>query len=160
MKIERFNDGQIVRPSSTNPDFSVIRVSESTMSFSNGFPVEHKKTAIIRGKNALIAAIVDNPALLDNAHIQVVEKRESEVTANDLYVPANSTFQEQLDRFAKRAGNNGPVMTIAGERIIRYTKVTSNVADTDITVAHDNVDEVKAHAAAQRANAANTIPTA
>jgi hypothetical protein len=159
IKIEKFADGTTIRQSNSNPEFGVIRVEESVLTVSNGFLNETKKSALIRGKKSQIEALVANPELL-TGHIQIIEKLESEVQDGELYIPEGTSYSEVLDKMSKRAGVNGPILRKGGERIIRYTRVTNNPEDLDIIVQHDNVEEVKAWSAAQKAAAGATIPSA
>ncbi len=154
IKIVKFNDGLTIHPSATTPGWSCIRVAEETLKISNGMPNMVQKSAILRQKNEIINAIVDNPALLANCHVQIIEKLESELKDGELYVPPTASFAEVVEKFTKRAGVNGPILRKGGERIIRYTKVTDNLEDLDIIVAHDNVEEVQTWATAMKA----TIP--
>jgi hypothetical protein len=158
IKIVKFNDGLTIHPSSTTPGWSCIRVAEETLKIVNGMPNMVQKSAIVRQKNEIIAAIVADPLLLASAHVQIIEKLESELEDNELYVPESSSYAEVLDKFSKRAGVGGPVLRKNGERIIRYTKLTDNQEDLDIIVQHDNIEEVQSWSAAQKAAAGATIP--
>jgi hypothetical protein len=157
IKIVKFADGTTIRQSTSNPEFGVIRVEEVSITVSNGFLNETKKSALIRGKKSQIEMLVANPELL-TGHIQIVEKLESELDDGELYVPESSSYAEVLERFSKRAGVDGPILRKNGERIIRYTKVTDNPEEVDIVVVHDNVEEVKSWSAAQKAAAGERIP--
>jgi hypothetical protein len=159
IKIEKFADGLTMHDSTTTKNFGVIRVTESAITINNGFIKETKKSAIIRGEKNSLQMIIDNPSLLEGSHIQIIEKLESELNDGEIYVPENTSYAEVLERFSKRAGVDGPVLKVNGERIIRYTKVTSNTNDKDIIVNHDNVEEVKAWTAALKAAAGATIPS-
>jgi hypothetical protein len=55
---------------------------------------------------------------------------------------------------AKRAGNEGPVLTLGGEPIYRFAIYDETGEMSDIIVEHDNSDAVKAHQAAAAAKAA------
>lgn len=158
IKIVKFNDGLTIHPSSTTPGWSCIRVAEETLKIVNGMPNMVQKSAIMRQKNEIIAAIVADPLLLASAHVQVIEKLESELNDGELYIPPTSSYAEVLEKQAKRAGVGGPILRKNGERIIRYTRVTDNPEEIDIVVSHDNVEEVKAWSAAQKAAAGAMIP--
>lgn len=61
---------------------------------------------------------------------------------------------------AKRAGNEGPVLTLAGEPIYRFAIYDETGDMPDIIVEHDNGDTVKAFQAAEAEKAARaTLPT-
>ena len=158
IKIVKFSDGLTIHPSNTTPGWSSIRVAEETLKISNGMPNMVTKSAIMRQKNEIINAIVADPLLLASAKVQVVEKLESELLDGELYVSPTSSYAEVLEKQAKRAGVGGPVLRKNGERIIRYTKVTDKVEDIDVVVAHDNVEEVRAWALAQKSAVGAGIP--
>jgi len=70
------------------------------------------------------------------------------------YIPIQQHFdsslpyEEQIDGYIKRAGSEGPALMSGGERILRFTIWDQSGSDTDLTVTHDNSEEIKAYNAA------------
>lgn len=57
---------------------------------------------------------------------------------------------KNLDRYVKRAGEDGPMLTKEGKKIYHFRKYTANPDALDMLIEHDNKAEVVTHRAAAR----------
>lgn len=70
--------GNIITPSSNNPEYGTIRVDKSTQSFNNGFFQISNRTAFIRGRITDLTAMVEGLNLSDGSTMEgKIIKRES-----------------------------------------------------------------------------------
>ena len=53
-------------------------------------------------------------------------------------------YEEQIASYIKKAGSDGPALTVEGKRICRFTLWDQSGTMVDSPVSHDNVEEVKA----------------
>jgi len=151
----------------------VVRASQNDTT--TGFIVLQSKKVQVRGRRAktvkrscYISGTLEDLADLQaywategiSGKIVVREYVKSQVP-NEFIVKNRETKLPDWSRMTpKRAGNEGPVLTLAGEPIYRFAIYDETGEMSDIIVDHDNSDAVKAYQAAAAANAAKAaLPT-
>lgn len=138
-------NGAMVRPYKSNPEFGFLQIQTSAMSLDGGWVREQKRTHLIKGSVEILEKFVALKANGDKLQGQIVVL---ECLAND--IPADLakrlnkdlTFEESIEPFIKRAGKDGVVLTQGGVAILRFTEYDPSGALTDRKVAHDNLEEV------------------
>jgi len=129
-----------IRVSPNNPEYGVILVAQKRVSIqSNPFNVKsigwvkpNKLTALIKGTvEELKDIIAANPSKKIPGKIVILESLEP--------------FREnEPERDYKRAGANGPVCCVDGQPIYRITYFTEDLNAQDITISHNNSEEIRA----------------
>lgn len=153
VQIVRSESGAFINKSA-NSDKAWMRLKSvsQTLSF-DGWVNETKVSTLIKGAPEQLEAIIQTYADAQGflpGRIAVVEMVESDLHNEPQYerfqklLDKTKTYEEAVSKFVKRAGADGPELTSNGERILRFTYYDMQGASTDLTVAHDNVDAVKA----------------
>lgn len=131
-----------------------IHVTQSTTEFDNGWLREKKRSALIKGDMKLLTSLVASAKNLEiPGRICVQEWVESalpEAVKNRL-VGKDQEYDDVIDGYIKRAGEDGPELLCAGERIVRLTTFDPTCEMQDIKVSHDNLDELAEWRAEQAA---------
>lgn len=127
-------DGVVARPNPNNAEFGHIRVSQTSMQMENGFARKVSRTALINGKLADLRAI----------DLKAGEELDGKIIVKESTTPFN---KENPDGDLKIAGESGVPCTIGGLPIYRKSFYVTDDS-TDVLVAHDNTDEIKAKQAA------------
>lgn len=123
-------EGVVARPNPNNPEFGHIRVSQTSMQMENGFARKVSRTALINGKLAELREL----------GLKAGEELDGKIIVKESLTPFN---KENPDSDLKLAGETGVPCTIGGQKIYRKSfYVTDN--STDVLIAHDNTDEIKA----------------
>lgn len=134
VKVAANEAGQVITQTS-NPEYSYIRVVQEKSVFQGGWMRNKTVSALISGKTEDLkaAGFVNGQSL--PGKIVVCEQ--------------TTPFSEGefADRDLKIAGDTGVICTIGGEAIYRKAFYTEDVNATDITVDHDNQDEINARRA-------------
>jgi len=123
-------EGVVARPNPNNPEFGHIRVSQTTYTMENGFRKKSSRTALINGK------LAD----LREEGLKAGEELEGKIIVKESTTPFN---KENPDGDIKLAGESGVPCTIGGLPIYRKSFYVTDDS-TDVLVAHDNTDEIKA----------------
>ena len=146
---------------------NVIRASQNDTT--TGFIVLQTKKVQIRGRRAqtvkrscyISGTLADLKDLQEywategiTGKIVIREYVKSQVPDEFIVKDRETKLPDWSRMQAKRAGNDGPVLTLGGEPIYRFAIYDETGLESDIIVAHDNSDAVKAHQAATAANAA------
>lgn len=101
----------------------------------------------MRGKVSLLESFVKmHKGLVVPGQLVVKEFVESQIPESFRTRFLNNpqlTEEEQIAPFVKRAGQDGPELTLGGERILRFTVLDETGLDTDVKVMHDNGVEVR-----------------
>lgn len=133
--------GAVVNVSENNPKYGYVRISQvRTVVDDNGF---------LRRKNitALMPALVTD---LQDMHLFSGQALDGKIVFEESLTPFNDKTPE---RDLKVAGETGIVCTVGGLPIFRRTKFSFDSSASDISIKHDNVDELRnAYAAASKAN--------
>lgn len=123
-------EGQIVTPSSNNPEYGYIRVEHTRAVFEGGWARKKTISALIPGKTAELKDLGFTAGMELPGRVQVKEQLE----------PFNA---DNPDSDAKIAGETGIPCCLDGEQIYRKTFYTESEADVDVLIQHNNNDAIK-----------------
>lgn len=139
VKVTANESGQVVNLSS-NPEYGYIRVTQTRTVFEGGWMRKKNLSAIISGPTADLkaAGFVNGQSLPGN------------IIVSEQTTPFNA---ENPEKDLKIAGDTGVICTVGGEPIYRKTFYTEEAGASDITLAHDNQDEIQARRAELEAEA-------
>jgi hypothetical protein len=133
------DEGQVIVPSK-NPEFGYIRVEQKSSRMVNGWVRPENKSALIKGAVEDLKALGYHQGQTLEGKIVIVESLE----------PVNADDPKQG---IKMSGDNGIACTFEGQPIYREAYYTEDMEATDTLIAHDNVEEVRAHSAKLREKA-------
>ena len=134
--------GAVVNVSENNPDYGYVRVQQvRTMIDDNGFARRKTITALMPGMLEDLTAM----------GLFAGQQLDGKIVIEESLTPFNKNNPQ---RDLKVAGETGIVCTLGGLPIYRRTKFTFNGGATDVTVDHDNVEELRAAYSAQKSHAA------
>jgi len=137
--------GTVVTPYASNPEFGYIQLEQSYIDESGGWYREVTRTTLMRGTTELLQKIVKaSKDLTVPGNLIVLEYLESKIPADIAKVNLRSdvSFEEAIEPYLKRAGQDGVVLKSNGERICRFVKLDRSGLLEDIKIAHDNHSEV------------------
>jgi hypothetical protein len=144
--------GALITVSTKNPAWGSLRLASELTAIdpTTGFIRATKKSFLIKDKvEGLTALLEANPNGLVGK-LYTVEFIESEAPADfKSLLNKNLSYEEAIATFVKRAGADGPELTVGGERILRYTKYDASNKMYDTVVTHDNQEEVATWRATQ-----------
>jgi hypothetical protein len=125
---------------SNNPEFGYIKVSQiKTLIDDNGF---------LRRK-PVSALIVGTITELTESGFFAGQQLDGKIVIEESLFPFNDKTPE---RDLKVAGETGIVCTIGGQPIFRRTRFTFDSNAADVSIKHDNIEQLKAAYSAQKAN--------
>lgn len=143
--------GEIITAYKTNADFGFIQLESVTNEFQGGWLRTAKRSCLLRAEMpALIEFISQNKTLQIPGKITVQEFEEKDVPEqirSRFLSSKKQSYDEIIEQFLKRAGQDGPVLTTGDSRILRFSYYDPTNQVQDCFVAHDNAVE-------------NTAPTA
>ena len=129
--------GAVVNVSENNPDYGYIRVSQvRTVVDDNGFLRRKQITALMP---ALVADLQEMKLFAN-------QQLDGKIVVEESLEPFNTKAPQ---RDLKVAGETGIVCTVGGNPIYRRTKFSFDSNASDISVKHDNVEELRNAYAAQ-----------
>jgi hypothetical protein len=129
--------GAVVNVSENNPDYGYIRVSQvRTVVDDNGFLRRKQITALMP---ALVADLQEMKLFAN-------QQLDGKIVIEESLEPFNTKAPQ---RDLKVAGETGIVCTVGGNPIYRRTKFSFDSNASDISVKHDNVEELRNAYAAQ-----------
>jgi hypothetical protein len=134
--------GAVINVSENNPDYGYVRVQQTrTMVDDNGF---------LRRKSitALLPALIED---LQEMNLYAGQALDGKIVIEESLNPFN---KKNPERDLKIAGETGIKCTLGGLPIYRRTKFSFNESTPDVTVEHDNVDELRNAYASQLSNQA------
>lgn len=125
--VTKDNEGRVVVPNASNPEYAYIRVESKVTEFNGGFLNVKTRSAIIPGKKVDLEAFV----------------RENNLRAGTV-IDGRILVKESTEPFyegqqPKTAGAEGAVCTIGGQPIYRKAIFTTDENDQDVLIKHDNV---------------------
>jgi hypothetical protein len=123
-----------------------VHLVQTTTEIDNGWLREKKRSALLKGDVKLLTAMVasaKNGELPGRICVQEWVESELPEAVKSRLVGKDQDYDDAIDGFIKRAGEDGPELTCGGERIVRYAFYDPTMSATDSKVAHDNGDEVK-----------------
>lgn len=151
--------GQMITVSQRNPEYGVIRIAseENAIDASTGFIKRVPKSFLIKDKvEGLTKFLEMYPNGTMPGKLVIVEFLESNAPAEfTKLLNKNLSYEDSIASYVKRAGNDGPELTVQGERILRFTKYDASSVMHDTIIAHDNVEAVAEYNATKAANQAN-----
>ena len=134
--------GAVVNVSENNPDYGYVRVSQvRTVVDDNGFLRRKQITA-------LMPALVED---LTEMRLFSGQQLDGKIVVEESLEPFNTKNPE---RDLKVAGETGIVCTLGGYPIYRRTKFSFDSNAADVSVKHDNVEELRNAYALQNSQAA------
>lgn len=143
--IKANNKGVFVNVYSTNKEFGYIVLESVSTVFEGGWIRDSKRTCLMRGTverlEKLVAATKSLPG-----RIAVREYLEDEIPADvaKANLRDDVSFDEAIEPYVKRAGQDGVLLTRGGKRIVRFTEYDGACIVQDIILSHDNIAEVTA----------------
>lgn len=146
--IKPASTGALFTTFKSNPEFGFIVLESSSIVTTGGWIRESKRTCLIRASVAtlekFIATQVKNGTL--PGKILVREYLEDEVPANlaKEHLREDVTFEEAIEPYLKKAGQDGPALTIGGKRILKFSNWDPTGEQQDQILQHDNIAEVAA----------------
>ena len=146
--------GSVVSAYESNPEFGFIQLEQSTHTAQGGWIREVKRSTLMRGEiSALEKFVKSNPTLTLPGNLVVKEYQEDNIPEDiaNLFLNKKVSFEEAIEPFLKRAGQDGPVLTKEGKRIVRFTMWDMTGEQVDCGLVHDNQAEVAAVRAASGA---------
>lgn len=152
-------NGALVRPYAQSPEYAYMVLSSSELVSDGQWMREKVRTHILKGETAILEKFAQQSKGVLPGRIVVREFLESAIPA-ELMARLNKTqtFEEAVEPFLKRAGQDGPVLTREGQRIVRFTDYDPAGTMQDISIAHDNVAEVSAWKSAQAGSGSANLP--
>jgi len=140
-------EGNLVTPYESNPDFGYMLLKQEKPVNKNGWIRISKKSGLIKGDTEALrdyATSAPNQQLPGN--LVVSEYVESEVpeSVKKQYYDSSKPYEEQIASYIKRVAKDGIELTLGGERILHFTSHDETGTILDTRVQHDNTEEVSA----------------
>jgi hypothetical protein len=149
--------GQVITAYTTNPGFGYIQMEQTSMEFQGGWLRQSKRSCLLRAEMDVLTAFVGmNKSLQVPGKIVVQEFEENAVPEqikSRFLNTKKQSYEEVVEQYLKRAGNDGPVLMTGDSRILRFSYYDPTGATPDVFVAHDNASEVAAPTATADAQA-------
>ncbi|HEY4062275.1 MAG TPA: hypothetical protein VGM30_10265 [Puia sp.] len=123
--------GLVVVASTNNPDYGYIRVQQTSQEFINGWLQPRTKSALIRGR---VADLQELGYTLGRPLEGKIVIKETLTAPNPL-----NPMQDM-----KMAGDSGITCTLDDQPIYRTAFYTTNMEDTDVLIAHNNTEAIRA----------------
>ena len=137
--------GATVTPYEGNSAYGYAILTSTEEVFQNGWLQAKDRSCIVKGATESLERFFTLGKQLPGK-IAVTECLEDNVPSKfAMQFDKNSTFEENIEPFVKRAGKDGPVLVSEGKRIIRFTEYDPSGHNADVRIQHDNADEIKAH---------------
>jgi hypothetical protein len=131
--------GAVINVSANNPDFGFVKLQQvRTLVDDNGFL-----------RRQVMSALIQAPVgILQEMGYHAGQVLDGKIIIKEALTPFNKKSPE---RDLKVAGKTGIVCTLNGEPIYRKTVYNTSSNAADLTIQHDNVEELRAAYAAQNA---------
>lgn len=150
--------GAKIRVSKSNPSQgSIALVSEKAVTSGRWAESQTRITRIL-GDVKTLKVWMDTYGEAVPGQLVVLEYLESEREQYAHLLNPKKEGEEQLKYALKRAGKDGPVCTVNGVRILRFTEYDPQEKMADRLIAHDNQAEIKAWRDAQKTAKAESAP--
>jgi hypothetical protein len=153
--------GDLVNAFKKNPELGFIQLESSDLAIGAGWIKESKRTALLKAKCTLLNAFIKaNPSLEVPGKIGILEFTEDNVpeVIQKEYLRDDLSYEEAIESFIKRAGEDGPALTFQGKRILKFQKYDPSGEIKDIHIQHDNISEVMTHNALRKAKEGPQFP--
>lgn len=156
--IKKSEQGTDVTINANKPEYGYITLVDTVMVKEGTFLKKKERSFLLQGLVPDLQEFAKFNKTI-SGRINVIECLEDEIPASlQNRLDKNKTLSENIDRFAKRAGENGPVLTFQGKTILRFTDWDETGTVADIRVAHDNTADVIAYNATVKAQASQPAP--
>jgi hypothetical protein len=149
VKIAPSESGDLITPTS-NPNYGYMRIVEKSFYQQGIWRRSEERSSLVLGEIDVLVEMVKSAKngelpgrivyqdylqseMPDHVRKDLVGKRDEE---------------EALANVFRRAGADGPHLTIGGERIVRYKFYDESGKQEDILLQHDNGEDIRAHQAA------------
>jgi len=142
IKIVPSANGTAVRTYANNPVFGYVVLESTDMVFANGWIKEKKRTCILRAEVKLLGAFAAMPSISGRICVQEFLANSIPAHVQKEHVRDDIPFAEAIADFIKKAGKDGPALTIGGVPIVRFTNYDPSGQSTDSMLQYDNIDEV------------------
>ena len=136
--------GNVVRQSSSNPEFGHVRLQQTRVTFGNGGWVKKSNiSTLLHGK-------------LEDLNELGLESMDT--------IPGKIVIKEQLEPFSKndpdrdykKAGETGIICCVDGQPIYRKTFFVADTTAEDVLIAHNNGQDIKDANSSETSNAVDT----
>lgn len=137
--------GSVITAYKNNPEYGYVQLQQTAITVDGGWVRESKRSTLLRAKMDLLTKFVSATKSLQlPGAIVVKEFLESEVPQEmkDKFFNKELSYEDQIAPYVKRAGQDGVELTLGGERILRFTEYDAAGSQSDIKVAHDNVEAI------------------
>ena len=151
--------GELITVSTNNPEYGYMRVSETKTHFNGMWSQDEERSALVLGKvNTLINVVKSAKFGELPGRIVYQDYVQSELPAHIKKQMLGNRDESQL-KF-RQAGEDGPMLTIGGERIVRFAFYTDDMSGNthDILLQHDNGDDIREHNFAKKNATAAALP--
>lgn len=137
--------GALVRSYTNNPEFGyiVLESVEFTVG-TTGWVRESKRSALLRAKVSILTRFATVKELPGRINLQEYLEDSIPSDVAKIHLRNDLPFEEAIATFIKRAGKGGPALTRNGKRILFFQTYDPTGQMTDVTIAHDNGEEVSA----------------
>jgi hypothetical protein len=164
------DSGELLTPYESNNDFGYLHLQQETITMEGGWAREQMRSTLLRSRVETLERILKAfPKGTMPGRLCVVEIREDQATDAELkrFMGADYAehYDERVEQYVKRAGNDGPELTLENARILRFTYHDMGGQDADRLLRHDNGEEVTAWktatgGSAQRGTSAKAVQPA
>ena len=135
--------GNLVRTFKKSKDKGYLVIESSEQVVQGGWIKEVTRTALIKGNIKLLDTLAKHSI---PGRIVLLEYLESQLP-DEMQIYLDQTvedYEERIAQFIKRAGTDGPEMCNGAERILRFCIWDATGKMSDVTVAHDNQEQIAA----------------
>lgn len=139
--------GNLVTASKNNAAIAYVQMESVENVIVNGWLKPMKRTCLLRGDTeGLINFVKSLKDLTLPGRITILEYTEDTIPENiqKEFLNKNLPFAEAIASFVKRAGADGPILTLGGKKIVKFCKYDMSGDVMDVMVQHDNTTEVMA----------------
>jgi hypothetical protein len=135
--------GALVTAYQGNAEFGYVQLTSTELTIGlNAFMQETVKSTLLKGKiSHLNSFIKANPSLDIPGKLVVQEYAANAIPASVQanFFNKNLSFAENVKLYAKKAGNDGDVLTHQGDTIVRFTVYDATGKEVDNLLQHDVV---------------------
>jgi hypothetical protein len=146
--IKPASTGALFTTYKSNPEFGYVVLESSSLVTTGGWIRESKRTCLIRASVATLEKFIATQAKGGTlpGKIQVREYLEDQVPAPlaKEHLREDVSFEEAIEPYLKKAGQDGPALTVNGLRILKFSNWDPTGEQQDIILQHDNIAEVAA----------------
>jgi hypothetical protein len=138
--------GAVIHVSANNPDYGYVRLQQvRTVVDDNGFL-----------RRQVMSALIQAPVgILQEMGYHAGQILDGKIIIKESLTPFNKKSPE---RDLKVAGKTGIVCTVEGQPIYRKTVYNTSSNAADLTIQHDNIEELRNAYAAQNATSKAIVP--